>query len=100
VDNSYKQLAASATAVDTAMGSMGAFYTAGKFSEANKAKAIDADTKFKAAYDTAVTALSTYSTTPTDANKAAVTTALLTMGVQAAAITALNVAEILIGGAK
>ena len=99
VDNTYKEQQAVATAVDTAMGSMGALYKAGKFSEANKVKAIAADTTFKTAYDAAVTALQVYDLTPTDANKSAVTSAMVALGIQAAAVTALNVAEI-IGGAK
>ena len=91
VANSYQTLDVAGKSVDTAMKSIAMLYKAGQFSEANKAMAVSAANQFKLSYDSAVDALLLYSTTPTAANKSAVTAALVNVGVQVAAVVALNI---------
>lgn len=99
ITNSYKALKVEGQTVDAAMTTMGNLYRAGRFSEANKAAAIQADNAFKAAYDDAVNKLSAYAANPTDAAKTVAETAIVSAQTTAAAVAALGAVQATSGGA-
>lgn len=91
VNNWYKVLYAEAMTVDATMMTLGAMYRAGKFSEADKDRAVAAHTQFQLAFDEAVAKLILYYNSPTELTKAQANNACINVQIQTAVVTAISI---------